>query len=128
MPRYFNPETVCPPFNPYSQGVEVKAGSRLVYLAGQVGAFKDGTVPSDFEGQANQTYRNIEAILQDAGMGFGNLVKMTTFLLNPEDGPMMREIRKSFLKDVRPAHTLLYVSRLAFPEFLMEVEAVAAED
>lgn len=128
MPRYFNPETICQPLDRYSHGAEVKAGSRLLYLAGQVGADKDGNVPSDFEGQANQIYRNIEAILKDAEMGFGNLVKMTTFLINPEDGPKMGDIRKSFLKDIRPAHTLLYVSRLAFPEFLIEVEAVAAED
>ena len=128
MPRYFNPETICQPFNPYSQGVEVRAGSRLVYLAGQVGADKDGNIYGDFESQAKQTYRNIEAILQDAGMGFENLVKMTTFLIDPEDAPKMREIRKSFLQDVRPAHTLLFISRLAFPEFLIEVEAIAAED
>ena len=128
MPRYFNPETVCQPLNPYSHGAEVKAGSRLLYLAGQVGVDKEGNIADGFEDQAKLAYANIEAILQDAGMGFENLVKMTTFLINPEDGPKMRDIRKSFLKDVRPPHTLLYVSRFAYPEFLIEVEAVAAED
>ncbi|HIF58782.1 MAG TPA: RidA family protein [Rhodospirillales bacterium] len=128
MPRYFNPETISPPFNPYSHGAEARAGSRLLFLAGQVGADKNGNIAADFEGQANLAYANIEAILNDAGMEFANLVKMTTFLINTEDGPKMREIRKSFLKDVRPPHTLLYVSRLANPEFLIEVEGVAAAD
>ena len=96
MPRYFNPNSICPPFNPYSHGAEIKAGSRLVYTAGQVGADKDGNIASDFEGQAHLAYANIEIILKDAEMTFANLVKMTTFLINPDDGPKMRVIRKSF--------------------------------
>lgn len=128
MPRFFNPPAMCEPFNPYSHGAEVKAGSRLVYLAGQVGADKDGVIPADFETQITNTYRNIETILKEAGMGFENLVKLTTFLIHPEDAPRMREIRSSFLGAHQPAHTLLYISRLAFPEFLIEVEGVAAED
>lgn len=128
MPRYFNPDSLCQPLNPYSHGAEVKAGSRFVYTAGQVGVDKDGNFGDDFESQAKLAYGNIEAILKDAGMGFENVVKMTTFLINPDDGPKMRDIRKSFLKDVCPPHTLLYVSRFAYPEFLIEVEAVAAVD
>ncbi len=128
MPRFFNPPTVREPLNPYSHGAEVRAGSRLIFLAGQVGVTPDGTLPEDFETQTENTYRNIEAILKDAGMGFDNIVKLTTFIINPDDLPKMREIRKIFLGDHRPAHTLLCVSRLAYPEFLIEVEGVAAED
>ena len=128
MPRFFNPPTVREPFNPYSHGAEVQAGGRLIFLAGQVGVTPDGTMPEDFETQTENTYRNIEAILKDAGMGFENIVKLTTFIIDPDDLPKMREIRKSFLGDHRPAHTLLCVSRLADPEFLIEVEGVAAED
>ena len=128
MPRFFNPAEMCEPFNPYSHGAEVTAGSRLIFFAGQVGADQEGNVPDDFESQINNTYRNIGTILNDAGMSFDNLVKLTTFLINPDDGPKMREIRKSYLGEHKPAHTLLYISRLAFPEFLIEVEGFAAED
>lgn len=128
MPRFFNPPTMCTPFNPYSHGAEVKAGSRLVYIAGQVGADKDGEIPGDFETQIANTYRNIQTILNEADMDFENLVKLTIFLIRPEDAPQMREIRKAFLGSHQPTHTLLYISRLAYPEFLIEVEGVAAED
>ncbi len=128
MPRFFNPAEMCEPFNPYSHGAEVRAGGRLIFLAGQVGVTPDGTMPEDFETQTENIYRNIEAILKDAGMGFENVVKLTTFIIDPDDLPKMREIRKIFLGDHRPAHTLLCVSRLADPEFLIEVEGVAAED
>jgi enamine deaminase RidA (YjgF/YER057c/UK114 family) len=114
--------------NRYSHGAEVHAGSRLIYLAGQAGVAPDGTIPEDFETQTENTYRNIEAILNDAGMGLENIVKATTFILDPENLPKMREIRNNFFGDHRPAHTLLVVSRLAYPEFQIEVECVAAED
>lgn len=128
MPRFFDPKDMCQPFNAYSQGAEVKPGSRMIFFAGQVGADINGNIPESFEDQISQTYANIGIILKDAGMGFGNLVKMTTFLIRREDAPKMRAIRSSFLGDHRPAHTLLFVSGLAFPEFLIEVEGFAAED
>jgi enamine deaminase RidA (YjgF/YER057c/UK114 family) len=116
------------PMNPYSHGAEVQAGSRMIFFAGQVGTDLEGKVPADFESQINNVYRNIGTILNDAGMDFNNLVKLTTFLIDPEHGPRMREIRKSYMGDHKPAHTLLYISRLAYPEFLIEVEGCAAED
>ena len=45
-----------------------------------------------------------------------------------EDAPKMRDIRKSFLGEHRPAHTLLFISGLAYPELLIEVEGIAAKD
>ena len=128
MPRFYNPAGMSAPFNPYSHGAEVHAGSRMIFFAGQVGSDIDGNVPADFESQIHNTYRNIQTILNDAGMELDNLVKLTTFLIDPKHGPMMREIRKSYLGDHKPAHTLLYISRLADPEFLIEVEGFAAED
>ncbi len=128
MPRFYNPAGMSAPFNPYSHGAEVQAGSRMIFFAGQVGSDLDGNVPDDFESQIRNTYRNIQTILNDGGMDFANLVKLTTFLIDPEHGPKMREIRKSFLGEHKPAHTLLYISRLAYPEFLIEVEGCAAED
>jgi enamine deaminase RidA (YjgF/YER057c/UK114 family) len=128
MPRFYNPAGMAEPMNPYSHGAEVQAGSRMIFFAGQVGTDLDGNMPADFESQITNTYKNIGTILNDAGMDYTNLVKLTTFLIDPEHGPLMREIRKSFMGDHKPAHTLLYISRLAYPEFLIEVEGCAAED
>lgn len=116
MPRFFNPPTVREPFNPYSHGAEVRAGGRLIFLAGQVGVTPDGTMPPDFESQTENTYRNIEAILKDAGMGFENIVKLTTFIVDPDDLPKMREIRKSFLGDP-PCYPRCYPLVRLLPRF-----------
>lgn len=126
MTRFFNPESISAPMNPYSHGAEVEAGSRLVYLSGQVGSDQDGNIGADFESQIRMTYANIEAILGDAGMDLTNLVKVTTYLTDRVNLAPMREIRKQILGDHKPAHTLLIVSGLAYEEFLIEVECVAA--
>lgn len=126
MTKFFNPKSITAPFNPYSHGALVETGSQILYLAGQVGSDIDGNIAPDFEAQIRKTYANIEAILQDAGMGLSNIVKATTFLTDRAHLQPMREIRKEILGDHKPAHTLLIVSGLAYEEFLIEVECVAA--
>jgi enamine deaminase RidA (YjgF/YER057c/UK114 family) len=72
------PATVSAPFGPYSHAVEVPAGSRLLYISGEVGALPDGTVPAGIEAQAETCWQNLVAILADAGMTIADLVKITT--------------------------------------------------
>ena len=103
-------------------------GIWLLYMSGQVGSEKDGSIASDFEAQMRRTYANIEEILKEAGMGLQNLVKVTTFLTGREYLADMRRIRSDILGDHRPAHTLLIVAGLAYEEFLIEVECVAAAE
>ena len=73
------------PTVPYSHAVEVPGGSRLLYISGEIGVQPDGVVPEGIEAQAEALWKNLIAILEDAGMGIGDLVKITTFLVNVED-------------------------------------------
>jgi enamine deaminase RidA (YjgF/YER057c/UK114 family) len=75
------PASVAAPFGPYSHAVEVPERSRLLYISGEVGVLPDGTVPEGIEAQAEACWRNIIAILADAGMGVADLVKITTYLV-----------------------------------------------
>ncbi len=124
--RFFNPQSITPPLNAYSHGAEVASGSKLLFMAGQVGSDLDGNVAPDFESQIRKTYSNIEEVLQDADMDLSNLVKVTTFLTDRNHLSTMREIRNEILGRHKPAHTLLIVSGLAYENFLIEVECVAA--
>ncbi len=127
MPKIYNPSNVPPPQAPsYSHAAEVGPGERLLYIAGQVGADADGNVPEGIEAQARLVYRHIFGILEDAGMGPENLVKLTTFMTDPDDSEAMRAVRTEVFGAVAPPNTLVYISRLASPAFLIEVEAVAA--
>ena len=111
-----------------TQMVEVQ-GARMIYLSGQTAADAHYKVrSSDFRKQAHAIYDNIELALRSAGATLQNIVKTTTYLTNPEDIPALREVRSERYKGLKaaPANTLLVVSRLAEPEFLIEIDVVAA--
>jgi enamine deaminase RidA (YjgF/YER057c/UK114 family) len=122
-----SPDTIAAPFGPYSQSVEASSGSRLLYIAGQVGAHKDGSVPDGIEAQAEGCWRNIAAILAEADMGIGDLVKITTFLTRAQDTAAAGAARARHLGDSRPASTTVIVAGLVAANMLIEIEAVAAK-
>lgn len=128
MPRFYNPESIRAPFSAYSHGVELQPGGRSIYFSGQVGCSPDGDIPPDFASQLRNVFANIEAILKDGGMEFGDLVKLTSYMIRREDLQESREIRGQILGNAKPAHTLLFISGLASPDFLIEVEGFACMD
>ena len=122
-----NPNTVFAPTGPFSHGVEVPANARWLHISGQIGVAPDGKVPSEFEAQAEQCWRNVKAVLAAAGMGVENLVKCTHFVTRAEDVATYGKVRARQLGEARPASTLLVISALARPGLLVEVEAIAAK-
>ena len=119
-----NPQT---PMANYSHGIEVPPNARWLHISGQVAVDKDGKTPESFEAQVNLVFENLGAVLTSAGMTTRDLVKVNVYLLRPEDIPALRAARDTFQGDARPASTLVIVSRLVRPEWLVEIEAVAAQ-
>src|SRR5258708_28014375 len=101
-------------------------GSRLLYISGEVGVLPDGTVPDTIEAEAEGCWRNIIAILADAGMGIDDLVKITTYLVRPEDVAAAGAARAKHFGDARPGSATIIVQALVNPALLIEIEAVAA--
>ena len=122
-----NPPTVAAPASTYSHGVEVKPNARWLYISGQVGVLPDGRTAADFTAQAETCWKNISNVLKAAGMGIDDLVKITTFVCNPADVVTLRAVRDRFIGTARPASTLVVVAALASPDWLVEIEAVAAK-
>lgn len=127
MAKRYNPATIAAPVGTYSHGVEVPPNSRLLYVAGQIGLAKDGAVPATIEGQTEVAWQNIAAILAEAGMRIADIVKVNQYITRLEHFPGYAAARARFLGDHRPASTLLVVSALVKPEYLVEVEVVAAK-
>ncbi len=119
------PGTVSAPMGGYSHGVEVPAGTRLLFVSGQIPERPDGTVPDGFEAQCEAAWRNVLAVLAAAGMGPANLVKVTTFLTHADQAEANSRIRRRMIGDARPALTVM-IARTLQPEWLLEIEAVAA--
>ena len=104
--------------------------SEFVFIAGQVGVAKDGTVVSDdFDAQCVQTFANIETALQSVGAGWGNIVQFTTYLVHSQDIAKfmkyrLREFPKMFSNGAYPPNTLLMIDRLVQEALLVEVQTV----
>jgi 2-iminobutanoate/2-iminopropanoate deaminase len=111
----------------YSDAIEAAPNMRWLYTAGTPGLAADGNVPSDIAGQAELAWRHILAMLENAGMSAHDLVKITQYLLHASDIPAYANVRARFLGDARPASMLLIVPALVWPNFLLEIEAVAAK-
>src|ERR1700730_11507251 len=125
--RYSNPDGMTKP-TAYSQVVEVDGPHRIVFIAGQTGVDAGGKAAQGFRGQAMQVFENIKIALNSAGGDFEHVVKITTYLTDIEqNAAAYREVRPSFFanKATLPASTLVQVTRLANPSYLIEVEAMA---
>ncbi len=124
--HYFSPETL-PPTRGYSQVVKVDS---TVYIAGQVGITIDGSVVSkdDASAQARQIWHNLESAVKSAGGSLENIVKTTTYVTNIEPAAAARQVRGELFPTNPPTSTLLVVSQLASPDYLMEIEAIAVVD
>ena len=128
MLKRHNPGTVVEAFGGgYSQALEVSAGARLMFTAGQVGVRPDGTTAEGFAAQAEQTWANVMALLAEGSMGVADIVKITGYIVGEENFPAYAAARKKALGGTRPASTAIIVPALAVPEWLVEIEAVAAK-
>ncbi|OGA28092.1 MAG: hypothetical protein A3I01_18115 [Betaproteobacteria bacterium RIFCSPLOWO2_02_FULL_65_24] len=128
MPRYFNPAAVRKPGAHYSQAAEVRPGARYLFIAGQTGRLPDDTIRVGIDAQAEQALLNLKAVLQDAGMGLEDLVDTTAYLVNPDHTAALQRAQQKVLGDIKPPNTVVCVARLAHPEYLIEIHAVAAKE
>lgn len=128
--RRINPSALGTPPG-YSQIVDVSA-HRIIFIAGQTALDYDGNVVGigDFAAQAAKVFDNLVIALNGVGCTPANLVKMTVFVTDMENLASYREARNRFFATVSPpaapAITLIEVSRLYGPQFLIEIEAIAA--
>ena len=113
--------------------VAVASGSRTIYTAGQVSIDEHGAPVGgdDLAAQTAQAMRNVGLALAAAGASFANVVKITTYVVDyrPDYRSIIGQARAPFFAGrTPPASTLIGVSALALPEWLVEIEAVAVID
>jgi enamine deaminase RidA (YjgF/YER057c/UK114 family) len=113
----------------FSQAIEVKASERVLYCAGQTSSDAEGKTQhaGDMAGQINLALDNLETVLTQAGMSLSNVVRLTYYTTNVDLLLQHYGVLAARLDGAgcKPASTLLGVARLAFPDFLIEIEATA---
>jgi enamine deaminase RidA (YjgF/YER057c/UK114 family) len=103
-------------------------GGRLLYISGQVAWDASGTIvgKGDVRAQARQAFQNLRGVLQAAGGDLSDLMKITTYITKIENFPAVMAARGEVFKGELPASTLIVVKALFHPDFLVEIEGVAA--
>src|SRR3954470_21662609 len=129
--QHVNPKELgaAPKF--YSHAVTVSGPGKLIHVSGQVSWGPDGELvgAGDMRAQCQQVFKNLTSVLRAAGAGWGDIIKMNTYMvnLNAENVAAFRETRAAYLKPGQmPASTLVGVTSLVQPELLLEMEVVAA--
>ena len=124
--RFSAPGVFDPPT--YTQAIKVTGAQTILFLAGQVAYDKDGSVlhRGDFKAQARETFRAIKALVEAAGGRLDNVVKLNTYLTDIRYRADLVPVREEFFGKKGPASTLVQVGTLAHPDWLIEIEAIAA--
>ena len=121
------PPSLHPPFARYAHGVAIPADARAVFCSGQLGIAPDGTVPPDVERQAALCFDAIAAILAEAGLGLADIVRVNAYVTAREHMAGYMAVRDRVVASPPPASTLMIVGGFTRPEFLVEIEVVAAK-
>ena len=112
------------PAGHYSHGI-VTSG-RLLFVAGQVALDENGVLVGgdDAAAQARQVLTNLQRVIEAAGGRMADVARTTLYLTRLEDRAPVAEVRKGFFPAPAPANTLLVVSSLASPDYLVEIDAI----
>ncbi len=111
----------------YSLGVRVTQAQTILFLSGQVAYTADGSPAhrGDFKAQARGAYEAIKALVESQGGTLNNVVKITTYITDMRHRADLPQIREEFFGKKGPASTLVGISALAHPDWMIEIEAIA---
>jgi enamine deaminase RidA (YjgF/YER057c/UK114 family) len=129
MPVKIEPIAAKSVFEPpsYTQAIKVTGAQSIVFISGQVDYDAKGQPghPGDFPGQARATFAAVKAQVEAAGGTVQNIVKLNTYLVDMRHRNELVAIREEYFGKRGPAATLVGVTALALPGWLIEVEAIA---
>lgn len=126
--KSLTPQSIRPPFAAYAHGVEIPVGWRIIRTSGQLGITAQDTIPEGAYAQACQCFENITAILNAGGMGPADVAHISAYVTDRAHMQAYMRARDEYLEQIPhlPASTLMIVGGFTRPEFLVEVEAMAA--
>ena len=117
-------ESLAEPMSHFTDAV--RAGGFL-HVSGVIAVDGEGNLvgADDVVAQTRQVLENMRAILEAGGCRFEDVVKVTIFLTDIDERPLINPLRQEVFGSARPASTLVEVSRLVLPEARVEIECVA---
>ncbi len=111
----------------FSQATTIEATGRLVFVSGMTARRPDGSIAGvgDIREQTRQVCENVKAAVEAAGGTLADVCRVDVYVRNMEDFAKIHEIRAQYFEEPLPASTMVEVSKLANPDYLIEISAIA---
>jgi reactive intermediate/imine deaminase len=116
------------PSGHFSQATVVEARGRLVFISGMVAKRADGSIAGigDVEAQTRQVCENLKAAVEAAGGTLDDICRVDVYVRNMEHFDTIHKVRREYFKAPAPASTMVEVTKMTSPDYLIEINAIAA--
>jgi reactive intermediate/imine deaminase len=115
------------PMGHFSQAIAIEAKGRLVFISGMTARRPDGTIAGigDVEAQTRQVCENIKSAVEAAGGTMDDICRVDVYVRNIEHFEKIHKVRREYFKAPAPASTMVEVTKMVSPEYLIEINAIA---
>ena len=115
------------PVGVFSQATVTEATGRLVFVSGMTARRPDGTIAGigDIEAQTRQVCENIKAAVEGAGGTLDHVCRVDVYVRNMEHFDAIHKVRREYFKPPLPASTMVEVTKMVSPDYLIEITAIA---
>jgi reactive intermediate/imine deaminase len=115
------------PSGHFSQAIEAEAKGRIVFLSGMTARRADGTIAGvgDIEAQTRQVCENLKSAVEAAGGSLDDVCRVDVYVRNMEHFEAIHKVRREYFKPPAPASTMVEVTKMVHPDYLIEINAIA---
>jgi enamine deaminase RidA (YjgF/YER057c/UK114 family) len=128
MPKQqISSDKIRQPSGHFSQATVIEARGRIVFISGMTARRPDGTIAGigDIEAQTRQVCENIKAAVEEAGGAMNDICRVDVYVRNMEHFDKIHKVRREYFKPPAPASTMVEISKMTSPEYLIEINAIA---
>jgi len=115
------------PSGHFSHAISVEANGKLVFISGMTSRRADGTIAGvgDIEAQTRQVCDNLKAAVEAAGGTMDDICRVDVYVRNMEHFEKIHKVRREYFKNAPPASTMVEVTKMTSPDYLIEINAIA---
>ena len=128
MPKQqISSDQISRPSGHFSQATVIEAKGRMVFISGMTSRRPDGSIAGigDIEAQTRQVCENLKAAVEAAGGTLDDICRVDVYVRNMEHFDAIHKVRREYFKPPAPASTMVEVSKMTSPDYLIEISAIA---
>jgi reactive intermediate/imine deaminase len=127
MKKQITSDKIRQPSGHFSQATMIEARGKLVFISGMTARRADGSIAGigDIEVQTKQVCENLKAAVEAAGGKMDDIVRVDVYVRNMEHFDQIHKVRREYFKAPAPASTMVEISKMTSPDYLIEINAIA---